>query len=151
MKLTEEETQRVEQQQLVHAQLVQSQLEAAFQTHQLQLNLLNQLWSEILHMFGVNSNILLHHNLPTLPVITDDEKENMRRRLASSEYALQRVNEGLDGIMLAQLYRLRCALIIECKAVWPNWLMVLLKFLSHRLMMVSMWPIGYMGPPCLQQ
>ena len=151
MKLTEEETQRVEQQQLVQAQLVQSQLEAAFQTHQLQLNLLNQLWSEILHMFGVTSNILLHHNLPTLPVITDNDIENMQRRLAGSEYALQIVNEGPDGMMLAQLYRLRCALIIECKAVWPSWLMVLLKFLSHRLMMVSMWPIGYMGPPSLQQ
>ncbi len=115
------------------------------ETHQLQLNLLNQLRSEILHMFGVTSNILLHHNLPTLPIITDDEIENMQRRLAGSEYALQIVNEGPDGMMLAQLYRLRCALIIECKAVWPNWLiMVLLKFLSHRLMMV------YMGPPSLQ-
>ena len=46
------------------------------------------------------------HNLPILPIITDDEIENMQRRLAGSEYALQRVNEGPDGMMLAQLIRL---------------------------------------------
>ena len=132
MKLTEQETQKVQQRHLL--QLHQS---AAFPMGQSESNFLNQLWLEIWHMFGISREDLSRRNLPIFgPVATVDEIRNMQRRLLGGESAIQRVNENpRDGIMLVELIRLRCALIIEYKAVWPAWLVVLLDFLSHRLRM----------------
>ena len=131
MELTEVETQREQQ------HLVQLQQSAAFPMVQSEeSNFLNQLWLEIWHMFGISREILSQHNLPIFPVATVDEIRNTQRRLQGGESAIQRVNENpSDGIMLVQLIGLRCALIIEYKAVWPAWLVVHLNFLSHRLMM----------------
>ena len=132
MELTEEETQRVAEQQL--QQLVLSQRWADYQIYRLHLNFLNQLWIDIWSTFGITSDILSQYNLPlVLPVLTFEDESYVQRLFSGDKSALQRVNEGPDGMMLPQLIRLRCALK-ECKAVWPNWLIVILKFLSARLM-----------------
>ena len=146
MELTEEETQKVAEQQL--QQLVLSQRRAEYQMYRLHPNLLNQLWIDIWYTFGITSDILSQTNLPSvLPVLTADDKSYIQRLSTGHKFALQRVNEGPDGMMLPQLIRLECALK-ECKAVWPNWLIVILKFVSARLMMELRvyWRNMYMRP-----
>ena len=133
MELTEEETQRVAEQQ--QHQLLLSQRWAEYQMYRLYLNFLNQLWIDIWYTFGITSDILSQNNLPrVLPVLTVDNESYIQRLFSGEKSALQRVNAGPDGMMLPQLIRLECALK-ECKAVWPSWLILILKFLSARLMM----------------
>ena len=133
MKLTKEEQQRVAERQL--QQLVISQRRVEYQMYRLQPNLLNQLWIDIWYTFGITSDILSQNNLPSvLPVLTVDDEKYIHRLFSGDKSALQRVNAGPDGMMLPQLIRLECALK-ECKAVWPSWLILILKFLSARLMM----------------
>jgi hypothetical protein len=138
MELTEEEqvgliAQRLEQQE----QLVQLQQYAAFAMSQLDPNFLMM----VVHPWLMSE--ITGDNLQIFPIssaITDDKIRNTHRRLLRAESATQRVNEDLDEIMLAEWSKLRCA-IVEYKAVWPTWLLVLLKFLSHRqhrLMMESL-------------
>ena len=136
MELTEEEqviARRLEQQQ----QLVQLQQYAAFAMSQLDPNFLMMLVHPWL-MSGISGD-----NLQIFPIssaITDERIRNTHRRLLRGESATQRENEDLDEIMLAEWSKLRCA-IGEYKAVWPTWLLILLKFLSHRqhrLMMESL-------------
>ena len=144
MELTKEETRKVEERQLQQhiltqhflqmQQLILSQQTADYQMYQLQLDFMNQLWIDIWCTFGITSDILSQKNLPCVPPITDDEKKYIHRLFAGDEYALQRLKEEADGKMPAQLNRLRCALD-ESKAVWPNWLTVILKILSASLMM----------------
>ena len=135
MELTEEEqviARRLDQQQ----QLVQLQQYAAFAMSQLDPNFLMMLHPWL--MSGITGD-----NLQIFPIssaITDDKIRNTHRRLLRGESATQRVNEDVDGIMLAEWSKLRCA-IVKYKAVWPTWLLVLLKFLSyrqHRLVMESL-------------
>jgi hypothetical protein len=126
MELTEEEqviAKRLDQQQ----QLVQLQQYAAFAMSQLDPNFLMMLHPWL--MSGITGD-----NLQIFPIssaITDERIRNTHRRLLRGESATQRVNEDLDEIMLAEWSKLRCA-IAEYKAVWPTWLLILLKFLSHR-------------------
>ena len=159
MELTEEEKQRVAvqwqlqiQQQILTQQFLQqlahSQRGPDCPTHP---NSLNQLWIDIWRTFGVTSDILSQKNLPNLvPGVTVDEERCKQRLISGDRFALQRVNEGPDGIMIPQLIRFRYALN-ERKAVWPDWLTVLLKNLAKKLMMELevYWRNMHIGPRSL--
>ena len=125
MKLNEDEeilAQRVEQQHLVQLQL-QQQLQLALSIFQLDFNVLNQLW----HISNKARDILAQRDL-TLPI------ETQQRQLPATELAIERVNGKPSDILIAELFQLQQA-IREYKAVWPPRLVVLLRFLSDKLMM----------------
>ena len=156
MELTEEEKQKVAVQRQLQLQQTQQFLQQFalpqrgpdYPTHP---NALNQLWIDIWCTFGVTSDILSQNNLPNLVLeITVDEGRCLQRLISGDIFTLQRVNEGPDGIMIPQLIRFRCALN-ERKAVWPDWLTVLLKNLAKKLMMELevYWRNMHIGPRSL--
>ena len=126
MVLTEEEkvlAWRVEQQQFVQVQL-HEQLQQALAMFQLDFNVLYQLW----HMSDKAREILSARDLTRFPVDME------QRQLPSSESAIQRVNGDSSQNLIAEFHQLQNA-IKEYKAVWPPRLIVLLTFLSQKLMM----------------
>jgi hypothetical protein len=113
MELTEEE--KVKVQIVQQRQFVQFQQHAALAMCQLDPNFLNELhrW----HMHAIIGEILSHRNLPIQVPISIDEVRNTQRQLLES--AIERVSEDPNGIMLAELFRLQCA-ITECSLANPG-------------------------------
>ena len=143
MELTEEENVKV--QIVQQRQFVQFQQHAALAMCQLDPNFLNELhrW----HMHAIIGGILSQRNLPIQVPISIDEVRNTQSQRQLLESAIERVSEDPNGIMLAEWFRLQCAITECCLANPGRDINVSCTQTDNGRFHVSLTPTG---PPSLQ-